>query len=216
MSEENNNVEQQDAPEAKAPMFTEAQVQEMIAKTVQEEVNGLKGKNQELLGKLKAKDEALKEDQLKKEGTFEDMKAHWEDKYNSLKSEYEDKYSSLKGAVKERDKADIIGRLAGEFVDSEAGSFMLKAMIDVEDGNQTFRDFSGNVVADNLDDFKKWMSTNPHMAHFVRGTKATGGAASGGAGKASGEKTMARADFESPNFTPGQRMDFIKNGGQVI
>ena len=220
MTEENNVVEENKVEEAVEPIksYSQAEVDELVG--------GLKSKVDELLGKRKkAADEAnsarieadkAKEDAIKRNGDIEELRAFYENKNKELTSSYEDKFERLSGAVKERDKLDIINGLVGEFVDSEAGAFMLKSMVDVEDGNQVYKDFSGNIVADNLDDFKKWMNTNPHMAHFVRGTKATGGAASGGTSKASGDKTMTRADFDSPDFSPGAKMEFIKNGGKVI
>lgn len=216
MSEENNQEIREEQAEAKT--YTQDEVDELVG--------GLKHKVDELLGKRKkAADEAqkakleaekAKEEAIKRNGDIEELKAFYEEKNKELEAAYADKLNKLNSAVKERDKLDIINGLVGDFVDSEAGAFMLKSMVDVEDGNQVYKDFSGNIVADNLDDFKKWMNTNPHMAHFVRGTKATGGGASGGTGKASGEKTMTRAEFDNPNFTPGQRMEFIKKGGKVI
>lgn len=214
MSEDvqNNDVQEE-------AMFTKEQFQEMLDK----EVSGLKNKNSELLGKLKdyqvrgeeikTEAEKAREAALKKEGDFERLKELYEQQKQDLVSGYESKLQELSGAVKERDRQEIINKLVGEFVDTEAGSFVLKNLVDVEDGNQKFKDFSGNIVADNVDDFKKWMKTNPHMAHLVRGTGATGGNATGGKAASNSRSEITRQEFDK--LDPGAKMAFIKSGGRT-
>jgi hypothetical protein len=210
MSEEQKEavVQQEQQQEAKAEAtpstFSQEQVQQMISEAVNNEVQGLKNKNNELLGKLKEQESHVQEERLKREGTYEEMKAHWEAKYTELEQGYNTKVSEMNTAIKQRDKNELISKLAGDFVDSEAGTFMLKnGMVDVEDGNQVYRDFAGNVVADNTEDFRKWMGSNPHMAHLLRGTKASGGNAQGGSGEAVEAGTITRQEYK--NMTSQQR-----------
>lgn len=199
MSEENT--------ENKEEMFTKDQVQQMI----DEEVKGLKSKNSELLGKNKDLSEKIdsftnelnsfkteaakaKETALEKSGDLEQLKKVWEEKFNKQEQSYNDQMSSLKSKIKEGEKQEVINKLVGDFVDSEAASFMLKNMVEVEDGNQKFRDFAGNIVASSVDDYRKWIKTNPHMAHMVRGTSATGGNAEGSKAANNGS-SMKAEDF---------------------
>lgn len=217
MSEDANQEQQESVQEER--MFTKAELDEILNK----EVEGLKNKRDELLGKLKdyqaqteqvkSEAEKAKEEALKKSGDIEELKAFYDKKQKEIEENYSSQLAQMKDAIKERDKQEVINKIVGDFVDSETGSFMLKNLVEVEDGSQKFKDFSGNIVADNLEDFRKWMNTNPHMAHFVRGTNATGGNASGSKVASNSRTEMSRKQFDS--LEPAERMKFIKEGGKT-
>lgn len=199
MSEEEAKQEdiQQEPAQEQVKTFTEQEVKDLIAEAIETEVSGLKNKRDELLGKLKEKDNAIESERLKREGTVEERELFWQTQMNDLKTKHAEDIEKRDSAIKERDKNEIISKLSGELVDSEVGAFLLKQMVDVEDGKPIFRDHNKQIVADNLNDFKEWMSTNPHMSHFVRGTQATGGGASGGASKVSDGNTITREQWAS-------------------
>jgi hypothetical protein len=208
--------QQQDVQESKT--FTEAELQELVNK----EVEGLKNKNNELLGKLKdfqstteqikTEAEKAKEEALKKSGDIEEYKKFADEKIAKIEQEYKDQLAALDGQIKQGQKQEIINKLVGDFVDSVSASFMLNNLVDVEDGNQKFKDFADNIVADNVEDYRKWIKTNPHMAHFVQGTKATGGDATGGKAASAQKSEITKSEWAS--YSAEKKMQVAKELGK--
>jgi hypothetical protein len=194
MSEENNNENIQQENQAQEEMFTKGQVQDMI----DNEVFGLKSKVNELLSEKKAIAERAKEDEVKQRGDLEEIKAFYEQRDKDREKEQQEWRQSLLDEKNNSKKLNIINGLVGDYVDGEAAAFMLKNMVEVKEGSEIYRDFAGNVVADNAADFKKWAGNNPHMSHLLRGNQATGGGANGNTNKSSGAagvQEMTRAEF---------------------
>lgn len=214
MSEEimNDDNQQQEVQEQEVKTYTQQEVEALLNK----EVGGLKNKVHELLSEKKAAVAKAEEEAVKQRGDIEELKAFYEQRDKERAQEHQQWKQEIAQAQSDKAKHNIINSMVGDFVDGEAAAFMLKSMIDVQGDNEVYRDFSGNVVADNAADFKKWVQTNPHMSHFLRGTQATGGGANGNTKGARGvdNNTMPRADFEA--MTPGERMDFIKKGGTLV
>lgn len=202
----NNDVQLDVKQENKQPenVYTKEQVDELVA--------GLKNKNDELLGKLKKQKEKVEEDTLKSSQDYEGLKSLYEQQKQELEDQYKDKLTQAQRAIIERDKLDVLNQLSSEFVDSTIGTQLVKNLVEIEDGKQVFRDFSGNIVADNVSDFKKWMATNDHMSHIVKGVQSTGGGANGGAGKAGAANELTRSEFNK--MTDGERWAWRKTHGK--
>lgn len=201
--EQENNVQQQNnAPEDQPEVYTKDQVQAMIS----QEVAGLKNKNNELLGKIKLNADKAKEAEFKKEQDYEGLKSWYEEQLVEVENKYKSDVEEARGAIRERDKTDVINQLSSEFVDGVVGSKLVEKLIDVEDGKKIFRDFDGNIVSDNVDGFKTWMRSNPHMAHIVKSVDSGGGGANGGAGKAS--ESYTQADWDK--LPSAKKMEVVK------
>ena len=184
-SGENNNNEAQEvveaAPTPEVTMFTQEQFDEKVA--------GIVKNRDDLLTELKQKATAQQEKSLKDGGDFNKLKEHYDERLAELDNKYKNEIASKQEQILKRDKLDVVNKLVGSFVDSEVGNHLLKSLVEVDGERQIFRDFSGKIVADNLEDFKSWMQTNEHMSHLIQGSKATGGGALGSTGSAKGADT---------------------------
>ena len=182
------------------------------------QVEGLKKKNSELLGKIKdyqsttneikSEAEKAKEEALKKAGDIEKYKKFADEKIENIQKEADEKITALMDKIKNGEKQEVINKLVGLFVNSETANYMLKGLVDVEDGNQQFKDFTGKIVADNIDDYKNWIKTNPDMAHLVRGTDASGGNAVGGKAT-SNSKSISKSEWAS--YDAAKKMEVAKD-----
>ena len=185
MSEENNESDNNINEEAAAPkMYSEEEVSGLL-----ESKNAVLAEKKALeksLAEFKSNAEKAKESAMKDNGEFDELKAHYADKLAALENTYKADIQEANNQLLKRDKLEIVNSVVGEFSDSNVGNFMLKQMVEVDGTKQIYKDFAGNIVADNVKDFKTWMNTDESMSHLIRGSKATGGGATGtGAGKPS-------------------------------
>lgn len=197
---------------------------EELDNLVNEKIQGLAKKNDELLTEVKqykhkarevqSEAEKAREEALKKSGDIEELKSFWENKNKQIETQYQEQLQTLKKQIKESRKHEVINQIVGDFVDSEAATFMLKNLVDVGDEGAVFKDFAGNIIADNAEDFRKWARTNPHMQYLVRGTQANGAGATGSRATDGKNAEMKRTDFDAMH--PADKMKFIKSGGKLV
>lgn len=190
--DEGNN---QEAQHEEAPKtFTEEQLKEIINK----EVEGLKSKNSELLGKLKEQQtaaEKAKEEALKKSGNTEELKQFYEKQYQAQIEELKQANEQLQQQGLQAKKEQVLGNLLGDFVDPVVARAVLDKMITVEDGNYSFKDFEGNIVADSAEGFKKWVHASPQMKYILQGNRSSGGGASGSGTGQAGHSVYKRSEW---------------------
>lgn len=193
----------------------------------QEDVTGLKAKNEELLAEKKAADKARKEAEEKarldaeeaarKAGDVEGLEKSWSEKFArreaELTAELETTNSSLLGQIRDL----TVGRTATELATALAvqGSAAVllphierRLSVEQRDGKPTVvvLDKAGKLSATTLDELKAEIANDAAFAPLIAGSKASGGGAQGSKGGGAAQKRS--------EMTPVQKREFIQSHGQ--
>lgn len=201
-----------------------------------EDVAGLKSKVDELLREKKEEAQRRKEaedaaeaakqaaldEAAKKSGNIEALEKSWSEKLSKRERELLEKIDGLSGNINNLLVDNVASQLANEIgLDGSAALLVphIKQRLAAEQRDGKFvtvvRDNSGQPSAYSLDDLKSEFLNNSAFAPVLKGSKATGGGASGSSksGGAAGAKSIGRSEFEALN--PQERMKFFESGGNV-
>lgn len=175
--------------ESKGKTFTEADVQSLIAKAVDDAVSGLKTKNDELISERRKDQERIAREKARADGKLEEFEATIR---AQEREQYEPVVKSLE-ALKSRtimaEKKAVLGGFTGDFIAPESVDLVSQLVKTELDGDQVktqFTDFAGNVITTDTAEFKKWMAKHPAISHLMKADAASGGGAAGGKGSGSG------------------------------
>lgn len=181
-----------------------AESQKSAAEAAVGDVEGLKSKNQELLGKLKEQSKKAQdaEDATKKQqqeaaklaGQMDEFEASVRGEYEPKIQAYESEIEGLKGRLLNGEKDRLVESLASKFVSEQVGRMAVSSLIEVsqsEDGGvvTSFKDLDGQVITTDRAKFEEYLTGQEDFKPVLRGVDSSGGGASGGAsgaGKASG------------------------------
>ena len=185
-------------------------------------IDGLKSKNDELLGETKkaktlkreAEDLAKKEaeDAAKANGDHEQLYKSSEEARLKLQNEHNDLMGSI--ANEKRDNAAM--KLATELADGYNAEILSEAIskrLKWADGSIKVTDENGALTVSTLDELKTIFKNNERYASLLKGNQSSGGGASGGSNSGGAAKTKTRAEFEA--LSQPARTEFIKGKGKV-
>jgi vacuolar-type H+-ATPase subunit I/STV1 len=186
-------------------------------------IEGLKSKNDELLGETKkaknqkreaeelAKKEA--EDAARANGDHEQLYKSSEEARLKLQNEHNDLMGSI--ANEKRDNAAM--KLATELADGYNAEILSEAIskrLKWADGSIKVTDENGALTVSTLDELKTIFKNNERYASLLKGNQSSGGGASGGSNSGGAAKTMTREDFNA--LDPARQMKFMQSGGKTI
>ena len=161
------------------------------------ETEGLRNKNEQLLGEKKnvqatveenkkiaedARQAAVKaeEEKLKASNDMEGLKAHYESQLAEQTAEANDLAKKAKDALLSRDKGSVLNQVKSlihdDFKDlaSDKLSNMLKVGYNEQQQPVTTFEHEGKVVANNIDEFKSWAIEQPQFAKILKGVDSSG------------------------------------------
>ena len=197
-------------------------IQAHVQALVDQEVTGLKSKNDQLLAEKKAKQREAEEAQLMAKQQAEE-KAKAENDYKQLfeaqKSEADilrDQMAKMQqDAIQARINAES-GRIAGGLTKDTAKAALLQQQIgqrlSIVDDEIRVTD-SGQLTVSTLDDLTS--SIKERFPFLVDGSQAAGGGAARSEGRAQERSAeMSRTDFEAMGHQ--QRAEFFASGGQLF
>jgi len=176
--------------------LTEEQ-QAAIAAIVEKETEGLRNKNEQLLGEKKtiqgtiaeqaqiaedARQAAVKaeEARLKATNDIDGLKSHYEAQLAEKTAAANEQAKAAREALQSRDYNSETNKFLSAFHDShkEAGeAFLSKGLkVGYNDQQQTVTTFEygGQVVASNIEEFKGWASEQPQFAQYLKGVDSSG------------------------------------------
>jgi hypothetical protein len=189
--------------------YTQAEVDEMT--------KGLKIKNDELIGERRRDAEQLAADRAEKQKVIEEKEAlaiesaqkagefekasklqseRFERESAALKAELETERATL-GSMRSRNiKAEhksMVSNYASDFIIPES-LMVIAGLIDTDvNGDEVthkFKDFAGNVVAKNSEEYRKWMQSDPVISQLMKADAASGGGATGGRSTGGARKSL--------------------------
>lgn len=191
-----------------------------VASIVDKEVNGLKKKNEELLGKLKngkvsqaelielqSQLKEIEDEKLRAAEDWNALEKNLRKEMDKLKGEYETRESQYTRAITERD-------LVSELVKANVKPEFLEAVKAMHGTKVQY--VEGKVVVGEkpLNEFVSEWANSDEGKHFIAAPKNNGGGAPGGRG-GSGQNVITRAQFET--MKPRAQSDFLlKEGGVVV
>lgn len=193
---------------------------EAVVQDLKGQLDAVKGKNTELLGKMKKYQENLdnaykeaeieKKQELEKAGEFEQL-------YKSALHEKESVEAQLKQfqdrANAER-KQNVATKIAAEIAnprDVENLSFFVAQRLN-EDGSKVL-DSEGQLTVSSYDQLKQEFLDSERYASMLKGNQSSGGNAPGASGNAPSNK-ISRDKWESMGAL--EQDNFLDNGGTVI
>lgn len=202
-----------------------------------EDITGLKSKVDELLREKKeeasrrkqAEDEAeaakqkAAEEAARKSGDVAALEKSWLEKLSKREKELLTQIDGLTGNINNMLVDNVAATLASEIgLDGSAQILVphIKSRLAAEQRDGKFvtvvRDANGALSAASLDDLKAEFASNAVFAPVLKGSKASGGGATGGSRNTSGAGVNAvkRADFEA--MDGATRHKHITSGGTVI
>lgn len=184
------------------------------------DVEGLKNKNAELLGKLKdgkATTEELEklQSQLKE---IEDAKLKDSENWTELETRLRTEMGELKGNLESQNGAlttALVERdLMSELVKAKVAPQFIEAAKAMHGSKVEYTDGKTLVDGKPLGEFIGEWAQSDEGKHFVAAPDNNGGGAPGGGGNANG-KTITREQLEK--MAPQEQSDFfLKEGGQVV
>lgn len=152
----------------------------------QEDVTGLKRKNEELLAEKRASEERRRQAEEEARRQAEE-KALAEGNYKQLfessqtkTAEWEQRYSQLEQSIQQRDINLAATRVATAIADGANAEILTEFIarrLKVAEGQVRITDESGNLTVSTLADLQKEFETSPRYASLVRGSQAGGGGA---------------------------------------
>lgn len=191
---------------------------------LQNQFDAVKNKSNELLNEAKqAKNKAreaseerekIKIDKAEKDGDFEQLLKSSEKERNTLQSQL----SELMNKVSSEKINNSAMKLANDLADgsnAELLSEFISKRIKFVEGELKVLDSSGNLTVSSLENLKNEFSNSEKYKSLLRGTKSSGGGASGSkASGASKETKIERSKFDSLNHV--DKMAFILSGGSLV
>lgn len=201
--------------------LTEEQ-QALITAMHNTETEGLRNKNEQLLGEKKniqgtvaekekiaedARQAAVKaeEEKLKASNDMEGLKTHYEKQLAEQTATANEAVKAVQQALLSRDKGTVLNKVNNlihdDFKDlaSDKLSNMLK--VGYNDQQQPIITFEqdGKVVANNIDEFKSWAGEQPQFAKILKGVDSSGANTqrSQGNGVASGKLTLTEQAIQA-------------------
>lgn len=161
------------------------------------DTEGLRNKNEELLGEKKsvqqkiqeqaqiaddARQAAVKaeEQRLISEGKTDELKTHYEKQLAEQTATANEQAEAAKNALLERDKGTVLGKALSLIHDDYKGisEAMLSNMLKIGYNDQqqpvTTFEHEGKVVANNIDEFKGWASEQPQFKKILNGVDSSG------------------------------------------
>lgn len=212
MSVESNAELNQNEQLGQTATFTDAQLQEAIAKAVaekDEEYRGVIAKNSELLGEKKAAQEKAEEarlqrelalqESLKKSGDVEQLEKSLRDQHGKVVSEYELKIQALTGSILGSKKNEIIADLTSAFIAPKSGKLLMQTLVETsfdESGKviTNYKSVDGTVITTDLNEYKKYMRGDDEISALLKAVDSSGGSSTGSKsnGSATGDnKTLS-------------------------
>lgn len=160
---------------------------------------------------LKAQQEA--EDKARKEGDYKQLLESYEKK---LKEEQE-KFLQLKHGIDQEKINNTALKLAAELADGPnaelLSDFIARRLASTEEGIKV-KDNNGQLSVSSLEELKQEFLNSDKYKALLRGSKATGGGATGAGNSVADIKEIKRSDFDS---LPQYKKDkFIASGGKVV
>jgi hypothetical protein len=152
---------------------------------------GLKTNNAELLDeKRKAKESAEKAkdladkaevEKLKASGETEKLREFYDKQHSEQLTKLQDANAQLLKANSDRDLANSRAKFGGKFLHSTDADLYLEKMVKIgEDGNATYQDLKGNVVATDSEAFGEWLGSQDSLKHVLKAPASNGGGGNGG------------------------------------
>lgn len=196
--------------------LTQESLDELLANvaSLQESTKGLKAD----LAKAKAKAKGADidpEEHAALQSKVEELQAALSKTEGNSKKEIEKLTNSLKEKDGALNKYLVEAGLTDALVKAgvkpeflEAGKALLKSQTTI---NSEYQPLIGDKPL--AEAVKEWAAGEAGR-HFVAAPANNGGGAQGGSGSGSGNKQVSRQQFDS--FSPAQRMEFAKAGGQVV
>ena len=184
-----------------------------ISLSHEDAIQGLKNKNDELLGEKKdasaqaetAKAQALESEEakLKSIGDMDELKKFYEVQNAERADKDKAIVQELQQARQDRDRIELHTKFSAKFVDGDTAGIYLDRLIGLDsEGNSTYKDLKGNIIADSQESFSKWLDNAEGLKHVLKGSQAAGGGA-GSTTQGSAERTNTH------NKTKQQRIDAI-------
>ena len=176
--------------------LTEAQSAAITA-ILNTETEGLRNKNEQLLGEKKtmqgtaaeqtqiaedARQAAVKanEDALKSAGDMEGLKSHYETQLAEQTASANEQAAAAREALLSRDKGSVLNKALGLIHDDYKGlaeaqlSNMLKISYNDQQQPVTTFEHEGEVVANNVDEFKSWAAEQSQFKKILNGVDSSG------------------------------------------
>ncbi len=164
-----------------------------------DDLSGLKAKNQELLDELKKhkgksrEEEAARrkaeEEAAKKAGDIEALERSWNEKHQSQLASKDKELEGLQGSLNSLLIDNVAQKMAGELAVPGSADLLLphikqRLSVDVREGQHTtiVQGADGKASALTLDELKTEFANNPAFAPVIVGSKAKGSGADQGAG----------------------------------
>jgi len=215
MSEEQNEINME---EIKKEIETKSA---MIA-DLQKQFEAVKSKNEELLNETKiAKQKAREEAEAKQKAEMERARKNGDFEQLLKSSEQErqtlaERLHSLESRISSEKTRSESMRLAAELADGSnaeiLSEFISRRLKYTDEGFKVLNE-QGELTVSTLDVLKKEFEESPKFKSLIRGSKASGGGATG-SGSSAAIKEMSQAEFQKMPST--QQMEFLKKGGQII
>lgn len=196
---------------------------ESLIEALKRENEALKNKTSELLSETKKAKELRREaeesarreaeEKARKQGDWEQLHKSSEQERQKLQQSLE----QLNNSIAQEKQRSTAMQIANELADGHnaeiLSEFISRRLRFTEDGIK-ITDNSGQLTVSTLDQLKAEFQTSEKFASLVRGTKAQGGGAPGGAASGQVDKIMTRAQFDELN--PFKKSEFIKKGGRTV
>lgn len=198
-------------------------LQEFTAAQIEEQVQGLKAKNEELLAekrraqqekeKIDAEAKAERERIAAENGQFKELYESQKQEATQLRQTIE----QMNQAVAQQKVQAEAQRLASSLTKDVARAKLLEKEIgqrlQLVDGEVKVVDESGQLTVSTLDDLSATIKQS--YPFLVDGSQAQGGGAARSQGGADvGAREMSRDDFEQLN--PQKKAEFMKSGGKLV
>lgn len=198
-------------------------VQEFAQSQVEETVQGLKTKNEELLAEKKRVQQAKEEADAKARAEAERIaqeNGQFKELYESQKAEastLRQKIEEMNQAVQRQKVTSEAQRIASSLTKDTARASLLEQQIasrlTLVEGELKVLDDSGQLTVSTLDDLTGTIKQS--YPFLVDGSQAQGGGAARSQGGADvGAREMARSDWEQ--LPPAKRHEFFKQGGKLV
>ena len=199
--------------------------QQKALEAAQQSNDSMKAKMDELLTEAKrakdakrAAEEAARqeaEEKAKASGDFEQLLKSTQEKLDSREKAFNELTQKIAGEKVNNQALKIASELADGFNAELLSEHIARRLKYTDDGIKVLN-AQGELTISSIDELKTEFSSNERYNSLLRGTKATGGGATGGKGGASSDskKTVTRTEFNDMNHV--ERATFAKSGGSVV
>ena len=161
------------------------------------ETEGLRNKNEELIGEKRAMQGSVaeqakqvedarlaavkaNEEALKSAGDMEGLRTHYETQLAEQTATANEAAKAAQNALLSRDKGAVLNKALGLIHDDYKGlaeaqlSNMLKISYNDEQQPVTAFEYDGGVVANNIEEFKSWASEQTQFSKILKGVDSSG------------------------------------------